>query len=181
MARSPSPKDVAQGFTEIVVETIEALGSMIEQLSQRGLAESAEVEVAVISALAGKYETELVTMFLDKCEVWENILNKNIKFFTSDVLELFADIPADLSCLVVPVTTFLAHQAGEIECKDFPILQEDIDVLWEYFNGQVTPVQPQRLEAGLLHYHGWVFRHRVSKDAYQFRLVIWVGRHPLPP
>lgn len=138
-----SPKDVAGGFTETVVETIEAIGSMIEQLAQLGLVESAELEVTVITALAGKYETELVIMFLDKSNVWENILNKNMQFFTKDVLELFADIPADLSCLIVPVKAFLAHQsekadllkqAEELGHDDFPITQEDVDALWEYFN-----------------------------------------------
>ena len=88
----------------------------------------------IIAALAGKYESELVVMFLDKANVWENILQKNTQFFVKEVLELFADIPTDLSCLIVPVKAFLAHQAGEVECQDFPITQEDIDGLWEYFN-----------------------------------------------
>jgi len=172
-----TPEEASARFSKTVRETIEALSTMVKDLYDCNLTQRSTVEIDAIVGLVDKLGNKLVTMFLENKHHWSKILAREIRFFVDDLPSLFEGIPIDLSVLVVPVEMYLKHEEGVYEYQgelpiskqrtagtwvdvknknpkfvgEFPLIDEDIDCLWKYFDEMLRRAVCYNTVSGNLH------------------------------
>lgn len=136
-----SPQDLFRANTIAIVETLSDLVKEIVDAELRF-----DIDTDAIEDLAEILDTiksvDLVEMFiLAEEEVWPRIVARDSEFLQKSIQSIFKKLPNNMDLLALPVLVYFelvegkhANVAGMQHKSNWPITEEDVNLLWIFSN-----------------------------------------------